>query len=137
MLLLYGQNQRVWAYVYFRHMFYFIYFFSQKIGFGISCKLQTGAITHLILCLHIFSYPRAFRRKSADIVIPPVCPSGRPSIHPSQHLGFCGGGGGDVVGGGQFVTTLCFIPLRYIINLWVRELIALKILWKFTVGRSP
>ena len=33
----------------------------------------------------------------------------------------------------NFVTTLCFIPLRYIINL----LIALKTLWKFTMGRSP
>ena len=38
------------------------------------------------------------------------------------------------VRGFNFVTTLCFIPLRYIINLWVRELTALKTLWKFTMA---
>ena len=37
------------------------------------------------------------------------------------------------VKGFNFVTTLCFIPLRYIINIWVRELIALKTLWKFII----
>ena len=41
------------------------------------------------------------------------------------------------VKGFNFVTTLCFIPLRYIINLSVKELIALKPLWEFTMGCSP
>ena len=35
------------------------------------------------------------------------------------------------VKGFEFVITLCFIPLRYIINLSVKELIALKPLWEF------
>ena len=42
-----------------------------------------------------------------------------------------------MVRGFNFVITLCFIALRYIIHLWVRELIALKILRKFTMGHSP
>ena len=41
------------------------------------------------------------------------------------------------VRGFNFITTLCFIPLKCIINLWVRELIALKTLWKFTKPLNP
>ena len=51
---------------------------------------------------------------------------GRPCVHPSEPT--------FRVSGFNFVTTLCFIPLRYIINFSVRELLALKTLWKFVSG---